>query len=149
MFGSKSSTSGHVMPRHFFVAQSGRRPEEVFSAVAYSGSHDVTLRQVANGDVDVGALNYTNYERADPALQEAAPIVYATPEYVDYVWVARREIGTDLIEKIRRAFVSLDPAEDAERKILESFKAGRFVAAEKAWWNGIRSVLEAGVGVGS
>jgi phosphonate transport system substrate-binding protein len=148
-FGSKSSTSGHVMPRHFFVTQAGKRPEEVFASVGYSGSHDVTLRQVANGDVDLGALNYTNYERADTGLKEKAPIVYTTPEYVDYVWVARKDLGADLIEKIRDAFVSLDPAKPDEKKILDEFKAGRFEAAEKAWWDGIRKVIEAGVDVGA
>src|SRR5262245_58621267 len=37
-FGSKGSTSGHVMPRYFFQDQTGLKPEDVYKNVAYSGS---------------------------------------------------------------------------------------------------------------
>src|SRR5690554_2002003 len=46
-FGSKSSTSGHMMPRKYFLDQAGVAPEKVFRTVAYSGSHDVVMQMVA------------------------------------------------------------------------------------------------------
>ena len=47
VFGSPSSTSGHLMPR-FFLNQVGIRPETDFKAVAFSGAHDAT----AHGGTD-------------------------------------------------------------------------------------------------
>jgi ABC-type phosphate/phosphonate transport system substrate-binding protein len=46
-FGSRSSTSSHLMPRKYFMEQAGVPPEQVFRTVAYSGSHDVVMQMVA------------------------------------------------------------------------------------------------------
>src|SRR3546814_6127092 len=73
-FGSKSSTSGHVMPRKYFMDQTGSTPEKVFRTVAYSGSHDVVMQMVANGTHQVGALNYASWDQASDELKAGAPI---------------------------------------------------------------------------
>jgi len=146
-FGSISSTSGHVMPRHFFTEQSGKRPEDVFANVAYSGSHDATLAKVANGEVDYGALNFSVYETASEEMKKKAHVVYETPPYVDYCFVARNGIGQELIDKIRNAFISLSNEDEGDAAILESFGAGRFITARREDWEGIRKVLRAGVDV--
>ncbi|MCP4379652.1 MAG: phosphate/phosphite/phosphonate ABC transporter substrate-binding protein [bacterium] len=41
-FGSRLSTSGHLMPRHFMKTEKHIIPEEFFSEVRYSGAHDKT-----------------------------------------------------------------------------------------------------------
>ena len=56
-FGSESSTSGHLMPRHF-LQQTGLDADSSFkSPPNYSGSHDLTWRLVESGASDIGALN--------------------------------------------------------------------------------------------
>jgi len=148
-FGSKGSTSGHLMPRHFFTKAAGKKPEEVFKTVAYSGSHDKTLAQVADGSFAVGALNYASYDKASAELKAKAPIIYKTPSYVDYSFVAHTDIGSDLIGKIRKALLALDPKTEPGTKILGAFKAGKFVEANISEWDGIREVMEAGVDIGA
>ncbi|MCC6574834.1 MAG: putative selenate ABC transporter substrate-binding protein [Planctomycetes bacterium] len=152
-FGSKGSTSGHVMPRHFFQEQSGEKPEDVFKKVAYSGSHDATIRNVADGTADFGVLNYKNWDTAKDDLARAkdkCEIIYTTPDYVDYVWGARDSIGTDWIKKIKDAILALDAKNETDAKILEAWgaKGGKFVECEKKEWDGIKKILEAGVDVG-
>ena len=56
-FGSVSSTSGHLMPRHFLQA-AGIDPERDFKKFGFSGAHDATAAWVAAGRVDAGALNF-------------------------------------------------------------------------------------------
>ncbi|MCB9894825.1 MAG: putative selenate ABC transporter substrate-binding protein [Planctomycetes bacterium] len=146
-FGSKGSTSGHLMPRHFFTTQSGSKPEDVFSNVAYSGSHDKTLAQVADGSFTVGALNYATYDKASDDLKAKAPIIYTTPNYVDYSWVAHKDLGADLIGKICTAFLEMDKSDEG-KAILGFFKAGAFVKADLKEWDGIRAVMDAGVDIG-
>lgn len=143
-FGSKGSTSGHLMPRHFFTTQVGKKPEDVFGNVAYSGSHDKTLAQVADGSFEVGALNYSTYDKSSDELKAKAPIIYTTPTYVDYSWVARKDLGEELIGKIRKAFLELD-----DETLLGFFNAGKFVEADMSEWDGIRAVMESGVDIGS
>ncbi|MFM8980344.1 MAG: phosphate/phosphite/phosphonate ABC transporter substrate-binding protein, partial [Planctomycetia bacterium] len=110
-FGSQGSTSGHLMPRHFMNVQ-GVPPEATFGKdnVAYSGNHSNTLKQVADGTVQVGALNYTDWEKASAEVKASAPLLYVTPDYVDYCWVANRSLGADKIARIRKAFTVLDRA---------------------------------------
>jgi len=153
-FGSKSSTSGHVMPRHFFQEQTGEKPEDVFKSVAYSGSHDATLRNVANGTATVGAMNYKSWDTAKAedlvAAKEKCEIIYTTPDYADYVWVANNRVGADILKKMTEWFTGLDPKKEADNKILEAWgtKDGKFVTCEKKEWDGIKNVLDAGVDIG-
>ncbi len=152
-FGSKSSTSGHVMPRHFFQDQSGEKPEDVFKSVAYSGSHDKTIRDVAEGTAKIGALNFKNWDNAKDDLakaKEKCELIYTTPDYVDYMWVGNNRVGADNLKKIKDFFLGLDPANEEDNKILAAWgiKGGKFVGCEKKEWDGIKKVLEAGVDVG-
>lgn len=56
-FGSRLSTSGHLMPRHFLETEYGIVPEEYFSDVRYSGKHDLTAYRVRDQKVDAGIAN--------------------------------------------------------------------------------------------
>lgn len=143
-FGSKRSTSGHIMPR-FFLAEAGITPEEDFrGGPKYSlvGGHDATLTAVATGKVDVGVLNYTTWERASDEIKKKAPIIYVTPDYVDYCLVAHNRLGPELIAAIRDAFTGLERNRPEHRAILEAFSAEKFVAANAEDWNGIRQILQ-------
>jgi phosphonate transport system substrate-binding protein len=144
-FGSKSSTSGHIMPRHFLESpEVGISPETDFAQPAgyqLQGGHSATLAAVASGAVDVGVLNYTNWEKADAEQKAKAPLIYVSPEYVDYCMVAHARIGNELAEKLRTAFAGLDASDPADKAVLEAFSAERFVKADPADWDGIRAVL--------
>ena len=56
-FGSKLSTSGHLMPRHFLKTVLEIDPETYFGMVRYSGAHDQTALMVRDGEADIGVLN--------------------------------------------------------------------------------------------
>lgn len=145
-FGSTNSTSGHVMPRWYMHDLGGFKPEEVFSGVAYSGSHDKTLDQVGSGEVDFGAMNFSTFNKASKERQDKVNKIYTTPSYVDYVWVARNGIGEDMINKIREAIVGISKDDEEGKKILGSFGAKeKFVAADAAKWEECRKILKANI----
>lgn len=139
-FGPAGSTSGHLMPRHF-MNKEGLTPEGSFKNVAYSGGHTDTLAKVADGSVDFGVINYTDWDKAKDK-QASAPIVYTTPPYVDYCWVANSALGADKIRMIRDAFLKLDRGSgEAHVKVLDGWgKAGKMLAADPKWWQEIRDV---------
>lgn len=150
-FGSQGSTSGHLMPRHFMNVQ-GVPPEATFGKdnVAYSGNHSNTLKQVADGTVQVGALNYTDWDKASDEVKAQAPLLYVTPDYVDYCWVASKGLGAEKIARIRAAFTRLDRSNSEHAAILDAWgKAGKLIAADPKAWQGIRDVradlLKAGI----
>jgi phosphonate transport system substrate-binding protein len=147
-FGSKSSTSSHLMPRNFFTEQSGRKPEEIFRSVAYSGSHDVVMQKVADGSFTIGAMNYASWDKAGDELKGMAPIIYKTPPFTNYCLTARADLGEDLLKEIRAALLSVSIDTEEGRKILGYLKAGKFIEADLSEWAGYRVLLESGVDIG-
>ena len=128
-FGSVSSTSGHLMPRYFLL-QHGIDPDKDFKAYSYSGAHDATAKAVEAGTVDAGAINESVWaklveeKRVDTnAVQE----FWTTPDYYDYNWTVRANLSPELIEKLKQAFLKLDPANPEHKKILDLQRATRFV----------------------
>ena len=91
--------------------------------------------------MDVGVVNYAIWEGKSDEIKKKAPIIYITPDYVDYCLVAHNRLGPELITSIRDAFTRLDRNQSEHRAILEAFSAEKFVAADAEDWNGIRRVL--------
>ncbi len=147
-FGSKSSTSGHMMPRKYFMDQAGAAPERVFRSVAYSGSHDVVMQMVADGTHQVGALNYASWDKADDALKARAPIVYKTPPYTNYALAARADLGPDLLARLRAALLAVDGSTPEGAQVLKYLKAGKFIEADIGEWQGYVDLLESGIDIG-
>lgn len=147
-FGSKSSTSGHMMPRKYFMDQAGTTPEKVFRSVAYSGSHDVVMQMVADGTHPLGALNYASWDKADDALKARAPIVYKTPPYTNYALAARADLGPDLLARLRAALLAVDGSTPEGAQVLKYLKAGKFIEADIGEWQGYVDLLESGIDIG-
>jgi phosphonate transport system substrate-binding protein len=135
-FGSKSSTSGHLMPRHFLVAEHKIDPDKDFKgSPLYSDAHDATVKLVESGKVAAGALNIEVWERMNKEGKVDAKkvkVVWTTPGYIDYVWTARKEMDEALREKFKNAFLELDPGNPAHVPVLELQGAKKFVPAVPA-----------------
>lgn len=146
-FGAKSSTSGHIMPRAFLTdSKVGINPDTDFDGgptYQLKGGHAATLRTVASGAVDFGVLNFAVWEAAEQALQQSAPVVYVTPQYVDYCLVAHKGISDADAQRLRAAFTDLDTAIADQQEVLTAFSAKRFVEVDPTAWDGIRKVLAA------
>jgi phosphonate transport system substrate-binding protein len=143
-FGSASSTSGHLMPRDALLA-AGLNPEADFKRVAFSGAHDATIAAVASGKVDAGALNISVWEKfvADKKVDTTqVKVFYTTPPYYDYNWSVHADMPAELREKLRKAFLALDPANPAHKDILALQRATRFVPTGPENYSAIRTAAE-------
>lgn len=144
-FGAVSSTSGHLMPRHFLLKE-GIDPDRDFSRVGYSGAHDVTARWVEAGKVDAGVLNESIWQKlVDEGKVDAARVrvLATTPPYHDYNWTVRGDLDPAIVDALRRAFVALDPANPAHRRILELQRASRFIPTAPENYAGIEQAARA------
>jgi phosphonate transport system substrate-binding protein len=135
-FGSKSSTSGHLMPRYFLKKELGLDPDKDFAgAPVYSGAHDATVKLVESGKVAAGAVNIQVWERmlaegkVDPAK---VAVIWTTPPYVDYVWTARAAVAPEIVDKFKQTFLALDAADARHQAVLERMGAKKYVAASAA-----------------
>ena len=85
------------MPRHF-LAQQSIVPEKFFSTVRYSDNHDTTAVWVRDGVVDLGVVNslaLTQMYRSGLLGRETVHVIWETPTYPDYVWVAQPDLPAD------------------------------------------------------
>ena len=146
-FGSESSTSGHLMPRHF-LSEAGVDPEADFSAVNYSGSHDKTWKLVETGAFQAGALNalvwQARVEAGDVDLSRVE-VLELTPPYYDYHWVARGDVDTNFgdgtIDTITEALLKLDASNGGrDQEIMEAFQTQNFIATRNENYQAIEEV---------
>jgi len=143
-FGSKSSTSGHLMPRHFLLETFHIDPDHDFAgAPVFSGAHDATVKLVESGKVAAGALNEQVWKRmvAEGTVDRSKVTqVWTTPPYVDYVWTARAAVPKQTRVAFADALRELDDSRPADRAILERMGAHRYVSASPHDFDAIEAV---------
>lgn len=143
-FGSQSSTSGHLMPRSFLLA-AGVEPDRDLKRVAFSGAHDATVAAVSSGKVDAGALNISVWDKLTEEKKVDASrvhVFYTTPPYYDYNWSVSSSMPEALRDKIKQAFLDLDPATAQGKAILELQRATRFVPTKPENYKGIEAAAK-------
>jgi len=144
-FGSVSSTSGHLMPR-YFLQKDGIDPDTFFSRVGFSGAHDATVAWVESGKVDAGVLNSSVWDKLieeDKVNTDKVRVYAVTPTYYDYNWTVRGGLEPELVEKIKAAFLALDPANPEHKAILDLQRASRFVPTSAENYQGIEEAARA------
>tara|TARA_Y100000782_G_scaffold8532_1_gene9962 strand:- start:4738 stop:5607 length:870 start_codon:yes stop_codon:yes gene_type:complete len=144
-FGSVSSTSGHLMPR-YFLQQDGIDPDAFFSRVGFSGAHDATVAWVESGKVDAGVLNSSVWEKLleeNKVNTDKVRVYTTTPTYYDYNWTVRGDLEPELVERIKAAFLALDPANPEHKAILDLQRASRFIATAPENYEGIEQAARA------
>jgi phosphonate transport system substrate-binding protein len=146
LFGSRSSTSGRVMPEYFIRKHfPGKQPEEIFSRIGFSGDHSRTLQLVQSGAYQVGAMDYTVYEvekKAGRVDANRVAVIWESPTFPDYQFTIRgdvdKQFGPGFKDKVRQAIVSLNDPE-----ILGYFARSKFIPASNDEYAPIEEVAAA------
>ena len=140
-FGDINSTSGHLMP-YLAMKDAGINPDTDLK-FRYSGSHPATAKAVEAGAVDAGALDETVFRQltSDKTVDPAkVRVFYTTPPFVDYVWVARKDVNPALAQKFAEDFLKLQQPQDAQ--ILDILRGTRFVQADDDEYSKLRAVAK-------
>ena len=128
-FGSESSTSGHLMPRYFLM-KAGIDPNRDLARYAFSGAHDATAKWVESGKVDAGALNESVWNKLVEEKKvdtSKVNVFHTTPDFYDYNWTVRGDLDPKVVQKLKAAFLALDPAKPEQKAILDLQRTKRFV----------------------
>jgi phosphonate transport system substrate-binding protein len=138
-FGDIDSTSGHLMAAYELI-QAGIHPETDLK-FRYSGSHPATAALVQAGVVDAGAIDATVFDfliaggKVDP---RKVRVFYTSEPYVDYVWVAGKDLPRTEQEKFSRALLSL--REGSDDAILKVLRGRHFVVANDDEYKRMRQI---------
>lgn len=146
-FGDKGSTSGYLIPLHYFMQQ-GIEPEKYFSKVLYT-KHQAIETQVAAGQLDAGA----DYNRNRNAMIESGLIKAERSKIIwqsaplpnDAVAVSSR-LAQDkaFVAKLRAALEQVGPMLKTNPALLPPHYTG-FVAKDNSFYKPIR---DAGLATG-
>jgi phosphonate transport system substrate-binding protein len=142
-FGARGSTSGRLFPEYFIrQALGGKAPDEIFSRVGYSGDHSRTIQLVQSGAFQVGVVNHLVWEsevRSGKVDTKAVSVIWETPTYPDYHWVARGDLdktfGAGFKEKLKATILGID-----DPKLLELFDRTKFIPAKNEDYKAIEDV---------
>lgn len=143
-FGDVNSTSGHLMPAYYMRA-AGIDPGALAKTL-YTGGHDVTALAVANAKVDAGAMDelvYTTTMKTGKITPAQLKILYTTPAFFDYVWVARKGLNQELSDRFAAAFLKLDSSNAESKVLLDLLNATKYVVAEDASYDRLRQAAHA------
>jgi len=131
-FGARASTSGRLFPEHFIRQALGKEPEKIFSRVGYSGDHSRTIQLVQSGAYQVGVLNHLVWDqevKSGKVDAKAVSVIWETPTYPDYHWVARGDIdktfGAGFTSRLQASILGVD-----DPKLLAVFDRKRFIPAK-------------------
>jgi len=147
VFGSPSSTSGHLMPR-FYLMKAGINPDKDFKNIAFSGAHDATIAFVAGGKADAGALNASVWDKLSDAKNpntEKVKVFYTTPPYHDYNWTVRGGLDATLTKKISDAFLKLSANDPSQKELMDLQRASKYIPTKSSNYDEIE---KAAIGAG-
>ena len=141
-FGSRSSTSGRVMPEYFIQQAFGKPPTEVFAKVGFSGDHTKTIQLVQSGAYQIGAVDYSVWGlevKAGHVDDSKVKVIWESPPFPDYQWTVRGDLdktyGEGFTKKLQQALIDAhDP------KILGPFGRSKFVPADNAEYAPVEDV---------
>ncbi len=133
-FGSRSSTSGRLMPEYFLRKAFGKSPNEIFSRVGFSGNHSRTIQLVQSGAFETGVLDYTVWgldDKAGKIDHSKVQVIWESPTFPDYQWTVRGDVdkvyGAGFKEKLRAALLSIDDPD-----IMRQFGRSKFIPAKNS-----------------
>ena len=148
VFGSESSTSGHLMPRSFLAKRQASTLKDDLDSISFSRSHDRTWKLVEAGSFDAGALNEavwaSRVEKGEVDLDKV-DVFYRTPPYVDYHWVVNSAVddtyGEGTVDKLTNALLGIDASKGGKaQEIAEAFQTDRFIATSNENYQAIEDV---------
>ena len=146
-FGSRSSTSGRLMPEHFLRRDLEASPDALFSRVGFSDNHSRTIAVVQSGAYQAGVVSYKAWENevaSGSVDAERVQVIWETPPYPDYQWTVRGDVderfGEGFTERLQQALLDMDDPD-----LLARFPRAGFIPAEN---DDYREILEVAQSLG-
>lgn len=141
-FTDRLSNSGTIYPSYLIIKYFGQSPEEVFSKIYYTKSHDKSIYLVNKGVVEAAAVDSLIFEYiklTKPAEVSNISIIHKSPEIISPPIVASKSVSGELFEQIQN--ILLDMYKDKKgAEILRHLNVDRFVKADMADFTAIKDI---------
>ena len=114
---------------------------EDFSEYKFIGHYDNIARAVKNGDFDAGILKDT---KAFKWKEKGLRILAASPDLPPYNIAANGDVSDELLAKLKKAFLKLDPKNPEHLKVIKAVakKYTGFAATSNAEYDVVRELIK-------
>ncbi len=137
-FTDPNSTSGTLVPS-IYLKKIGINPQQYFSKVIYSGSHEASILSVKAGRLDGASTNDLDFKRGIGKgwKEEDFNIIWTSDLIVGAPIAARKDLPQDLLISLQKAFINLK-----DENILKNLKNKGFIEAKDSDYDPIRELIK-------
>lgn len=141
-FTDPKSNTGKIVPTYMVGKEFNSTPENFFSEVVYSKSHDKSVEMVAKQLVDgasVDSLIYDYAVKKNPQFTSLTKIIRKSPKYGIPPVVVRKETDPALKARIKEIFLNMhkDPVGKA---ILDGIMVDKFIVPIDSDYDSVREM---------
>jgi len=118
--GSKTSTSGYLLPQHYVYGPRGTTAEALFSSVIYGG-HPANLEAIWNKKVDLAINNTTDvqaFAKREPAAEKGLTVLWESPIVPNDVLLFRSGLPAQDKQRFKSLFLSYGQNAPAQQELL-------------------------------
>ena len=140
-FTDPDSNTGWLVPT-YMLAQLGETPKTFFSSSFFSGSHDASIRAVADGlacGAAVDSLIWDFIKKEEPALMKHLHVVEKSPAFGIPPVVVHPDLPADLRKELEKNFLTLHEDEEIAR-LLKKLQIDRFEKGNDSDYDSIREM---------
>ena len=139
------STSGNALPRALFPDHiGGKKLEEYFGRVFYSGSHSASVRAVHSGKADAGFISESTFARvieSGEVKKEDFNFLWRSPQVpLDVIAVNKKTMSDELVNKVRDAFAHMGKSEEG-KALLKATGYFAYVLSDDSKFDPLRKIL--------
>lgn len=141
-FTDPKSNTGKLVPTYMVAKSFNKTPEEFFSKIVYTKSHDKSIEAVAKKIVDgasVDSLIYDYAAKKNPVYTSLTKIIEKSQPYGIPPVVVTKDFDPNLKEKIKQAFLNMHNDPEGKR-ILEGIMVDKFIIPKDSDYNSVREM---------
>ncbi len=141
-FTDPKSNTGKLVPTYMIAKKFNTTPEQFFSKIIYTKSHDKSIEAVAKKVVDgasVDSLIYDYAAKKNPVYTGLTKIIEKSPPYGIPPVVVTKDFDPGLREKIKEAFLNMHNDPEG-RRILDGIMVDKFIIPKDSDYNSVREM---------
>lgn len=139
-FTDPNSTSGTLVPTVFFTKEMKINPEEYFSKVVYSGSHEASMLAVKGNKIDAASTNDLDMARGESKAwnkDKDFNILWTSKLIPGSPMAYRKDLPESLKKALKEAFLAYD-----DKVGLEQLKLSKYADVADSDYDPIRDLID-------
>lgn len=141
-FTDPKSNTGKLVPTYMVAKNFNSKPENFFSKIIYTRSHDKSIEAVAKKLVDgasVDSLIYDYAARKNPVYTSLTKVIEKSPSYGIPPVVVTKGFNPELKKNIKDVFLNMHNDTEGKR-ILDGIMVDKFIIPKDSDYNSVREM---------